>query len=65
MKKRKKHQKGLIPPHNSNFADRPEVFDTSGEYLNFASNGMTDNEKIDEYNYYDEYLDVDTVDDIF
>ncbi len=52
-----------MPPHNSDFADRRDEFDTSGEYLNFSSNGMTDNEKIDEYNYYDRYLGHDTSDD--
>lgn len=46
----------LLLPQDSDFAKEAEEFETSGEYLNFSSNGMTDNEKIDEYNYYDEYL---------
>ncbi len=65
MKNHKKHETGLLFPHNSDFADREDEFDTSGEYLNFSSNGMTDNEKIDEYNYYMDYLGYDTDDDAF
>lgn len=65
MKRPYKHPSDLLLPHDSDFADQPEEFDTSGEYLNFSSNGMTDNEKIDEYNYYDEYLGHDTSDDIY
>ena len=65
MKKRRKYTKGLMFPHNSDFAEFRDDFDTSGEYLNFSSNGMTDNEKIDEYNYYDDYLGYDTNDDEF
>ena len=53
----------LLLPQDSDFADEAEEYDTSGEYLYFSSNGMTDNEKIDEYNYYDEYLGYQSSDD--
>ena len=33
---------------------------TAEEYLGFVSNGMTNNEKIDEYNYFEHYLDEET-----
>lgn len=62
---KKPHQKtnDLLLPHDSDFSAQREEIDTSGEYLNFASNGMTDNEKIDEFNYYDRYLDETAQDD--
>lgn len=50
-------------PDDDDFALRPEDMENAGEYLGFASNGMTDNEKIDEYNYFDHYLDESSSDD--
>ncbi len=58
-----KKDKNLLLPNDSDYADEPESFSSSGEYLDFSSNGMTDNEKIDEYNYYDNYLGYNTDDD--
>ncbi len=63
MKKSHKKTDDLMLPSDSDFAGQREEFDSSGEYLTFSSNGMTDNEKIDEFNYYDRYLDEKTKDD--
>lgn len=35
----------------------------TGDYLNFVSNGMTNNERIDAVDYFDEFLKEDTKDD--
>ncbi|MBR2177056.1 MAG: hypothetical protein IJ861_08950 [Clostridia bacterium] len=47
----------LLHPENSQYAFAPDNMDEAEDYLGFASNGMTDNEKIDEFNYFDNYLD--------
>ena len=62
MKMNKKNNKNnnadnILSPQNIDYAAVPEEFDTTDVYLGFASNGMTNNEKIDEYNYYNNYLD--------
>ena len=56
MKKSKKQQQTIHRPDNNSFAYGPESFEDTTELLGFNSNGMTDNEHIDEYNYYDNYL---------
>ena len=38
----------LMYPENTDFAAAPDEFETAEEYLGFVSNGMTNNEKIDE-----------------
>ncbi len=53
----KKTSGELLHPNNIDFAVAEDNFETSEEYLGFASNGMTNNEKIDEFNYFDNYLD--------
>ena len=49
----KKTSGELLHPNNIDFAVAEDNFETSEEYLGFASNGMTNNEKIDEFNYFD------------
>ena len=58
MKNKKLHGETL-DPENIDYAASDDEFDTSEDYLAFASNGKTNNEHIDEYNYYDNYLEED------
>ena len=50
----------LLYPENTDFAAAPDEVESAEEYLGFVSNGMTNNEKIDEYNYFEHYLDEET-----
>ncbi|MBQ8134877.1 MAG: hypothetical protein IJ192_10805 [Clostridia bacterium] len=52
-----------LHPANVDYAVLPEDMDSARDYLGFISNGMTNNEKIDEYNYYDNILDETATDD--
>ena len=55
--KMKNNEQNKLYPENADFAIAPENFDSTADYLGFISNGMTNNEKIDEFNYYENYLD--------
>ena len=59
MKKRKTNTNDhtAIPhPDNNSFAYGPESFEDVTDLIGFNSNGMTDNEHIDEFNYFNNYL---------
>ena len=57
---KEKKNSHILHKENIDFADAPDAFETAGDYLGFLSNGMTNNEKIDEYNYFEHYLDEET-----
>ena len=63
MKKHKRKEKGLFNPSENSFACQSDHDYSQGDYLDFASNGMTDNEKIDGSAYYENFLGYDTDDD--
>lgn len=57
MKQKKPGEiKTTLYSENTGYAFQPESFDDTDTLLGFLSNGMTNNEKIDEYNYFDHYL---------
>ncbi len=56
MKKKRNRKEEVRHPENSRFSSCPEHFGDTSEYIGFASNGMTDNEHIDEFNYYNNFL---------
>lgn len=53
MSKKRKN----VPLNESGYDLYPEDKDTVAEYLGFTANGMTDNEKIDDMEYFEEFLD--------
>ncbi len=63
MKKSDESSIDTLHPENVNYAVLPEDMDSARDYLGFISNGMTNNEKIDEYNYFDNILDETVTDD--
>ncbi len=63
MKKRNRKDKALFKPQEDSYSCQSDHDYSQGDYLSFASNGMTDNEKIDESAYFQDFLGYDTNDD--
>lgn len=51
-----KKKKRPVPLVESGYDQTTDENDTVAEYLNFAANGMTDNEKIDDCDYYNDFI---------
>lgn len=54
--KNKEKPSNVLLPQNIQFEAEKCPHPDSTDYLCFASNGMTDNEKIDDHGYYDAFL---------